>query len=273
MSEFASSLTVDEAEEALDKARYHKAQAKFWRALSKKTNDSYCAHTAENHDRFQQAWMQEADALREASSAELSSSFGQISREPCMDKTLPFRAMHFARWAHAAQVRKYTGASYIEHLGEVAGIVASVASPELAGVMAAVSWLHDYIEDQREPEDVDGQGAYCNLVTLFGPEVANGVLLLSDLETGNRAQRKAAGRERLAKAPAWVQTIKCADLISNTSSIVAHDPKFAAVYLDEKEALLDVLVLADEGLRKIARQPVVRAINPAPASSIEFELP
>jgi hypothetical protein len=76
---------------------------------------------------------------------------------------------------------------------------------------------------------------------------------LSDLETGNRAERKAAGRVRLAAAPGWVQTIKCADLISNTSSIVMHDPQFAGVYLEEKRLLLDVMDGADPGLRALAR--------------------
>jgi hypothetical protein len=88
----------------------------------------------------------------------------------------------------------------------------------------------------------------------FGEIVAAGVLLLSDLEAGNRAERKAASRARLAEAPGWVQTIKCADLISNTSSIVKHDPKFAVTYLEEKRLLLDVLTKADSRLVEIARK-------------------
>jgi hypothetical protein len=80
----------------------------------------------------------------------------------------------------------------------------------------------------------------------------DGVMLLSDLEQGNRAERKAASRARLADAPAWVQTIKCADLISNTSSIVLRDPKFAVTYLEEKRLLLDVLTKADPRLHALA---------------------
>ena len=83
--------------------------------------------------------------------------------------------------------------------------------------------------------------------------VVGGVMDLSDMETGNRAARKAASRARLAAAPSWVQTIKCADLISNTSSIVRHDPEFAKVYLEEKRLLLDVLTKADPQLRDLAR--------------------
>ena len=83
---------------------------------------------------------------------------------------------------------------------------------------------------------------------------AEAVRLLSDLEVGSRVERKAYSRARLASAPAWVQTIKCADLISNTSSIVLHDPKFAVTYLAEKRALLEVLTLAHPALRRIAME-------------------
>lgn len=54
----------------------------------------------------------------------------------------------------------------------------------------------------------------------------------------------------------WVQTIKVADLISNTSSIVRHDPKFAVVYLDEARQLLDVLTRADPRLLAMAREQI-----------------
>lgn len=158
-----------------------------------------------------------------------------------------FAAMMFARHAHRDQRRKYTNNPYIDHLAEVAGIVAAT---DIAGssmdTIVSVAWLHDCIEDQR----VD----VYELATQFGQEIAQGVLLLSDLETnGNRAERKAASRARLAAAPGWVQSIKCADLISNTSSIVQHDPKFAVTYLEEKRLLLNAMIYADGRLARIAR--------------------
>lgn len=157
-----------------------------------------------------------------------------------------FRAMEFARKVHAEQKRKYTGNPYADHLAEVAGIVATVAdfSAMPPRAMIATAWLHDCMEDQGVSFD--------QLCDEFGWNIAYGVRLLSDLETGNRAERKAASRERLAASPAWVQTIKCADLISNTSSIVMHDPKFAVTYLAEKRALLEVLTKADPRLRAMA---------------------
>jgi (p)ppGpp synthase/HD superfamily hydrolase len=157
-----------------------------------------------------------------------------------------FRAMMFAREVHSSQVRKYTGNPYSDHLAEVAGIVATVSSGFAVppGVMVATAWLHDCVEDQGV--------ALQSLADQFGNMVAIGVSGLSDVEIGNRSQRKAASRERLAACSGWIQTIKCADLISNTSSIVKHDPDFAKVYLEEKRLLLDVMTKADERLRQIA---------------------
>lgn len=158
-------------------------------------------------------------------------------------------AMIFAREAHKDQKRKYTGNPYADHLAEVAGIVATVIpSPGLGDRMIAVAWLHDVMEDQGVAHDT--------LRGLFGTVVADGVRWLSDLESGNRATRKRLSRERLTKAPAWVQTIKAADLISNTASIVEHDPEFAVTYLDEKHQLLKVLTLADPRLLEMARRQI-----------------
>jgi (p)ppGpp synthase/HD superfamily hydrolase len=154
--------------------------------------------------------------------------------------------MMFARHAHQGQVRKYTGNPYTDHLAEVAGIVSTVIDGSLYNntLMLACAWLHDCVEDQGVTAT--------QLALKFGGTIAEGVLLLSDMETGNRAERKALSRVRLAAAPGWVQTIKCADLISNTSSIVMHDPAFAKVYLQEKIALLDVMAHANADLRRLA---------------------
>ena len=100
---------------------------------------------------------------------------------------------------------------------------------------------------------MEDQGLLPEELAQFGLEVVAGVMYLTDTETGNRAERKAAGRVRLAAAPGWVQTIKVADMISNTSSIVEHDPTFAKVYLEEKRLLLDVLTKADPRLVAMAR--------------------
>lgn len=153
-----------------------------------------------------------------------------------------YSAMLFAREKHRNQVRKYTGCPYFLHLAEVVGIVSSIDSRDET---LAVAWLHDVMEDCGV--------SYTDLANYFDVKTARGVQLLSDMEEGNRATRKALSRDRLASAPDWIQNIKVADLISNTSSIVAHDPKFAKVYLEEKRLLLDVLTKADVRLTHIAK--------------------
>lgn len=71
-------------------------------------------------------------------------------------------------------------------------------------------------------------------------------------EKGSRAARKAAQRQRLARAPAGVQTIKCADIVSNADSIRLHDPKFWPTFADECRLLLTVMTAAEPSLRALA---------------------
>lgn len=153
------------------------------------------------------------------------------------------KAQVYAMAAHAAvgQKRKYTGEPYIVHPAEVASIVARVpgATPD----MVAAAWLHDVVEDTG--------CTFTDIHMAFGIDIATLVGWLTDVsrpEDGNRAKRKAMDREHTAAAPAEAQTIKLADLISNSRSIMQHDPEFARVYLEEKRLLLEVLTKGDPSL-------------------------
>ena len=66
-------------------------------------------------------------------------------------------------------------------------------------------------------------------------------------------------RDHSASASADAQTVKLADLISNSKSIVKHDPNFARVYIKEKEALLQVLDKGNSRLHAIASKQVADA--------------
>jgi hypothetical protein len=91
----------------------------------------------------------------------------------------------------------------------------------------------------------------------FGIDIATLVGWLTDVskpEDGNRAHRKAIDRPHSAEAPAEAQTVKLADLISNSRSIVAHDPAFAKTYLEEKRLLLAVMTKGDPTLMAEARK-------------------
>jgi len=163
------------------------------------------------------------------------------------DTTLPTTpleraARDLAEYAHqelykegdGPQLRKYTGEPYVNHLAEVVGVLRTIqATPR----MLAAAWLHDVLEDTTLGE--------ARLRKEIGHKVADMVIALTDSDAPglNRAARQEATRTRLARQGAPVQTIKLADIISNVASIVQHDPKFAKVYLPEKEAMLQVLAL------------------------------
>jgi (p)ppGpp synthase/HD superfamily hydrolase len=153
------------------------------------------------------------------------------------------KARIFATAAHAAtgQIRKYTGEPYIVHPAEVADLVRYVGGTDS---MLAAAWMHDVLEDTQVNADL--------MRSEFGDEITDLVLWLTDVSKptdGNRATRKALDRLHTAAAPAEAQTIKLADLISNTKSIRAHDPNFAKVYIEEKKLLLEVLTKGDPILR------------------------
>ncbi|SEC01362.1 HD domain-containing protein [Bradyrhizobium erythrophlei] len=145
-------------------------------------------------------------------------------------------AREFARKKHAQQKRSFTGEPYFVHLEEVAGIVARAGLSETA---IAAAWLHDTVEDT--------DATLPEICAKFGSGVAVMVLDLTDTPPGsglNRASRGEIDRRRLAAAGPETQCIKCADLISNTSTIVKHDPGFARQYLPEKRATLEILTRA-----------------------------
>jgi (p)ppGpp synthase/HD superfamily hydrolase len=146
------------------------------------------------------------------------------------------------------QLRKYTYEPYIVHPAEVAGIVASIGGTES---QIAAAWLHDVVEDTGVTIEV--------IRAEFGDEIATLVGWLTDVsrpEQGNRAHRKAIDRAHTAAAPGAAQTVKLADLISNTRSIVAHDAKFAETYLSEKRELLKVMTKGDPVLLARAHEQI-----------------
>jgi (p)ppGpp synthase/HD superfamily hydrolase len=157
------------------------------------------------------------------------------------------KAQVFAIAAHSSvrQVRKYTGEPYFVHPAEVAQIVAGV--PGSTPDMVAAAWLHDVVEDTG--------CTFTDIHMNFGIDIATLVGWLTDVskpEDGNRAVRKAIDRAHTADAPAEAQTIKLADLISNSKSIMQHDPAFARTYLEEKRLLLEVMTKGDRGLHALA---------------------
>lgn len=153
----------------------------------------------------------------------------------------------FAEKAHKGQKRKYTGEDYIIHPRDVAILVLEHSDWTYDMLYGAL--LHDVVEDTNVT--IDG------IKKLFGKEVSRIVWGLTDISKhsdGNREARKEIDRMHLAEGDYKIQTIKLADLINNSESIIKYDENFAKVYINEKNKLLDVLDKGDKRLFKMAQQ-------------------
>jgi (p)ppGpp synthase/HD superfamily hydrolase len=127
------------------------------------------------------------------------------------------KAAHFAAVKHSGQCRK--GAAhepYINHLLEVAELVSSaLAEPDTNLVIAAL--LHDTVEDVGVTTE--------ELIRLFGNDVADLVMEVTDDKSLPKAERK---RLQIVNAPnisERAQVIKLADKISNLRAILASPPE------------------------------------------------
>ena len=158
------------------------------------------------------------------------------------------KAKMLAGKAHEGQFRKYSGMPYIVHPIEVATIVQTVNHTD---EMVAAALLHDVVEDTDY--------SFEDIAKEVSPEVSKMVEGLTDVskpEDGNRKTRKAMDKDHLAKQSAEVQTVKLADIISNSQDIKANDPKFAEVYIEEMKALLEVMDKGDKTLYAKAKEIV-----------------
>ncbi len=153
-------------------------------------------------------------------------------------------AADFAKQAHSGQRRKFTNEPYIAHPFAVAGLVSSVTDDE---EMVAAALLHDVVEDTSV--------SLSDIESVFGSRIAGLVDDLTDIsrpEDGNRQIRKEIDLKHTAAASQDAKTIKLADLIDNTKTIMAYDQSFAKVYMAEKKQLLQVLNDGDPTLFAVA---------------------
>lgn len=135
----------------------------------------------------------------------------------------------FAILKHGNQVRKYTGEPYWKHCEEVADLIAKTYGPN--HIMVDVAWLHDTVEDTDT--------TFAEIEKHFGQSTMELVYWLTDPNIkGNRVTRKQISRVHIGRAPLFAKIVKLADMISNTRSIVEHDPGFAKIYMKEKHLLL-----------------------------------
>lgn len=149
--------------------------------------------------------------------------------------------LEFVKKEHGDQRRKYTDEPYWRHLVRVA----EKASKRLKdGIEIAL--CHDVLKDTSCTEkQLHEQLLSIGYSSHSAKEITYGVVELTDVFIKeaypklNRRARKKREAERLGKISYTAQSIKYADLIDNTSSIVDGDPGFARVYIHEAIDILN----------------------------------
>ena len=157
----------------------------------------------------------------------------------------------FAKEVHKGEKRKYTeegkdADDYITHPIAVAKLVATVTN-DVNVIIAAI--LHDVIENTNVTDSTLN-----NIFDFMICSLVNGMTEFSCLADGNREFRKSLDRRYLSRTIAQVQTIKVADLIVNSKSIIKYDSDFAVTYINEMKLLLEVLTKADKLLMNQANK-------------------
>ena len=149
------------------------------------------------------------------------------------DLELVTRAADFAARRHVGQRRKgHAAEPYINHLAEVASLIAEATEGKDAALVAA-GWLHDTLEDTDTERE--------ELVTLFGEDVTALVAAATDDKSLPKAERK---RLQIAHAPGLApraKVLKIADKISNLRSLILSPPDGW-----ERERLIDYVDWADK---------------------------
>lgn len=132
------------------------------------------------------------------------------------DVVLVARALDFAARKHQGQRRKGELAEpYVNHLAEVARLVAEATGGRDAALVAA-ALLHDTVEDTRTtPEELEAE---------FGPEIAGIVAEVTDDKSLKKEERKRLQIETAPSKSARARIIKIADKTSNLESLVNSPP-------------------------------------------------
>jgi guanosine-3',5'-bis(diphosphate) 3'-pyrophosphohydrolase len=137
-------------------------------------------------------------------------------------------AAELAARRHSGQQRKgHEGEPYINHLAEVASLLAAVTDGEDAELVAA-GWLHDTIEDTDTSRD--------ELAERFGTRVAGLVEEVTDDMTLAKSERR---RRQVIDAPKkspGAKLIKIADKISNVRARIFFEPD-----IEQQDELADYL--------------------------------
>jgi (p)ppGpp synthase/HD superfamily hydrolase len=170
----------------------------------------------------------------------------------------------FANKAHGTQTRKYSTDPYIVHPVRV---METLKKYDASRAMLAAALLHDVLEDTP----VSPVEMVTFLKTLLPDDEAEltlkmvteltDVYIKSAYPEWNRRVRKDKELDRVIKISPDAQTIKYADILDNSTEIVAHDPSFAKRYLFESRAILQKATKGNPALREEALRVINRGLS------------
>jgi guanosine-3',5'-bis(diphosphate) 3'-pyrophosphohydrolase len=142
-------------------------------------------------------------------------------------------AAELAARRHSGQQRKgREGEPYVNHLAEVASLLAAVTDGKDAELVAA-GWLHDTIEDTDTSRD--------ELAQRFGTRVAALVEEVTDDMTLAKSERRRLQVIEAPKKSPDAKLIKIADKISNVRARILPNPT-----AEERDDLLDYTNWAEQ---------------------------
>ena len=165
-------------------------------------------------------------------------------------------AINFAAKKHRKQKRKgANGEPYINHPLEVLNLLTTVGEVEDFDVLIAAV-LHDTIEDTETTKE--------EIEELFGAEVCQMVLELTDDKSLPKSERKQLQIEHAPHISKGAQQIKLCDKISNIGDISENPPdgwsdKRRSEYIDWGEKVVAGLHGANGNLEKYFDETVNRA--------------
>lgn len=140
------------------------------------------------------------------------------------------KAFDFMRQAHAPHKRKH-GTPYADHPEAVFSILTNEFEGTVSENMQVIALLHDTLE-MGETDEVE-------IVREFGPEVLNGVRLL----TRKKGESFEDYAIRLRSAPKEIRLVKAADRLHNLREApFAGDPAWALEYVRETRRYILPLV-------------------------------
>ena len=164
----------------------------------------------------------------------------------------------FVKKQHGSQIRKYTGEPYYNHVFSVAKIV-----NEFEPNCIEIALCHDLFEDTKTCFTMlYNELTRCGYNSRLSYNICSHVLELTDVYVKedypyfNRAKRKDLEAKRLGNISLLSQSVKYADLIDNTKSIVENDKNFAKVYIKEKKQILELMNCGNVELYDLCRKQI-----------------